>query len=635
MRRAILVTALCLAAGMAWVEARAAAPKEEFLVTEQLAAAIREAAPAAPLVKPAAARKVLVYGRWPTHPESVACCFVAMEAIGRKTGAFEAVASGDPAVFEPESLRQFDAVVMNNTHERFPMLPLDFDELDKAAQEAALAREEIRKKSLLDFVAGGKGIVGVHGAVAGGVRWPEYLELLNGAYGGHFTEEVWVKSVEPEHPLCAPLGGRSFDVTDEIYMFKEPHDAAKARLLMSLDLEKMADPGRNPEKYYPVSWVREYGKGRVFYCSLGHFASAYTTPEVLLHYLAGIQFAIGDLEADASLPTKGEAAGTLDVYFLDMMGGASTLIVTPLGESVLIDTGSREPSSPVHRDAERILRAARLAGLRQIDFLVTTHFHSDHFGGIHELTRRIPVKKFLDKGHLPPEKESQREPFQRLYQLYREATGGKVEPLGPGDDLPLRNDPTGKLPPLRLHCVAAEMRIEGFEGDVDAAVPGFEIRPADESDNARSIALVLSYGRFELFAGGDITWNVEHHLAVPENRVGEVDVYQVTHHGLDQSNNPVLLKALAPSVCIAMNGPRKGIQPNTLLALGELPSVEAIYAIHYNTQYGDEGNPPLDFIANGKDPDKARFVKLSVRPDEGTFTVGIDVDGPRRTYHIE
>ena len=322
----------------------------------------------------------------------------------------------------------------------------------------------------------------------------------------------------------------------------------------------------------------------------------------------------------------------LDIYFLDMMGGASTLIVTPLGESVLIDTGSLEPK---HRDADRIFAAARQAGLQKIDYLVTTHFHSDHYGGILQLTKHIPVKTFLDKGHLPPDRERQSASFKKLYPLYREATGGKVEVIRVGDDLPLKNDPQERIPTLSLHCVAVEKQVEGFDGDVDAPVPGHVIREPDRSDNANSIALVLRYGKFDFFAGGDITWNVEHHLASPKNVVGEVDLYQVTHHGLDQSNNPILLRALNPTVSIAMNGPRKGIQPNTFRALQKLPDVKAVYQIHYNTQYGDEGNPPLEFIANGKDSTRGELIKVSVDPDRESFTVSIGVDGPKKSYAIK
>ena len=166
-------------------------------------------------------------------------------------------------------------------------------------------------------------------------------------------------------------------------------------------------------------------------------------------------------------------------------------------------------------------------------------------------------------------------------------------------------------------------------------MPGQVIREPDRSDNANSIALVLRYGKFDFFAGGDITWNVEHHLACPNNVVGEVDLYQVTHHGLDQSNNPILLRALNPTVCIAMNGPRKGIQPNTFRALQELPDVKAIYQIHYNTQYGDEGNTPPELIANAKDSTRGELIKVSVDPDGESFTVSIGVDGAKKTYAVK
>ncbi|HID77447.1 MAG TPA: MBL fold metallo-hydrolase [Planctomycetaceae bacterium] len=326
-----------------------------------------------------------------------------------------------------------------------------------------------------------------------------------------------------------------------------------------------------------------------------------------------------------------EPAGArpLRIYFLDMMGGASTLIVTPLGQSVLIDTGSLEPK---HRDADRIFAAARHAGLKQIDYLVTTHFHLDHFGGILRVTELLPVRTFMDKGHPPPEHEQQTPWFHRLYPLYRRATGGRVRTLGPGDAIPLANDPS--LPPLELRCVAAEKRVEGFDGDVDAPVSGFVIKPPDRSDNARSIALVLRYGRFGFFAGGDITWNVEHHLAWPRNRIGQVDLYQVTHHGLDQSNNPLLLRALDPVVAIAMNGPRKGIQPSTFRTLTSLRGLKDLYQIHYNTQYGDRGNAPRPFIANADDPTRGRWIRASVAPKADRFTVSIEPDGPSRTYAV-
>jgi beta-lactamase superfamily II metal-dependent hydrolase len=331
-------------------------------------------------------------------------------------------------------------------------------------------------------------------------------------------------------------------------------------------------------------------------------------------------------------PAKEENHKTLDIYFLDMVGGGSTLIVTPLGESILIDTGSLEPK---HRDADRMHLACKYAGLKHIDYLITTHFDSDHYGGILELSRRIPIKCFMDKGALPPKHQQAGKAFKKLYPLYQRATKGNVMPISTGDDVPLKNNPSGRIPPIKLHCIASEKQIEGFNGDIDALVEGCIIKKADEGDNARSIALVLSYGRFKFFAGGDITWNEEHHLAHPVNRVGKIDLYQVTHHGLDQSNNPLLLKALSPTVCVAMNGPKKGIQPNAFSALKALPSVKAIYQIHYNTIYGDEGNTAEGFIANKNDPEKGELIKASVNPEKGNFTVSIGVNGPKRTFPIQ
>jgi len=330
---------------------------------------------------------------------------------------------------------------------------------------------------------------------------------------------------------------------------------------------------------------------------------------------------------------QGGTEKTLDIYFLDMVGGGSTLIVTPMGESVLIDTGSREP---LHRDADRIFKACQDAGLKQIDYLITTHFHLDHFGAILELSKRIPIKFFFDKGVLPPADEQDSDWFRQLYPMYQQATKNNVKPLRAGDDVPLKNDPAGKILPVKLHCVASEKKIEDFNDDIDAPVEGFEIRKPDDSDNARSIALVLTYGKFVFFAGGDITWNVEHHLAHPVNRVGKIDLYQVTHHGLDLSNNSILLKAISPTVCVAMNGPRKGIEPNTFKAMKALSSVKAIYQIHYNTQFGDGGNTAPDFIANPKEnPKEGRYIKASVNPEKGIFTVSIGQDSSVRTYPIQ
>lgn len=332
-------------------------------------------------------------------------------------------------------------------------------------------------------------------------------------------------------------------------------------------------------------------------------------------------------------PVQAQEPRPLDIYFLDMVGGSSTLIVTPMGESVLIDTGSLRPE---HRDADRILKACEDAKLKQIDYLVTTHFHSDHFGAILEVSQRIPVKCFIDKGTRAPAGDGDNQFSKGLYSLYDQATKGNVKTIRVGDDIPLKNDPAGKVPAIKLHCVASDKKVEGFDGNIDAPVDGFKMESADDSDNARSVALLLTCGPFKFFAGGDITRNVELHLVQPVNRIGKVDLYQVTHHGLDLSNNDLLLKALSPTVAVASNGPRKGIMPQTFKSLTALPSLKELYQIHYNTQYGDAGNTKPDFIANPKDnPNKGEFIKATVHPDKGTFTIQIGPTGERRTYSIQ
>ncbi len=235
---------------------------------------------------------------------------------------------------------------------------------------------------------------------------------------------------------------------------------------------------------------------------------------------------------------------------------------------------------------------------------------------------------------LPSKNEQNTEWYRQLYPLYKEATTERILPSQAGEDIELKKDPSGKIPSVILHCVAAEKQIEGSKGTIDREIAGFERKDADETDNAKRIALLLTFGRFRFLAGADITWNVEHHLAHPVNRIGKIDLYQINHHGLDQSNNPIFLKAIDPTVCVALNGPKKGIQPNTFQALQRLPNVKAIYQLHFNILYGDNGNAPPEFIANKQDPDKGEFIKAVVELGAKFFTVSIGVDGVKKKYSL-
>jgi type 1 glutamine amidotransferase len=267
--------------------------------TEAQIAKIEAAAPAGAPVKPAKPRKVLVWcHEWAHLPNPFANR--ALEILARKTGAFEAVVSDDPAALLPDKLAAYDALVMNNIHEREPFLPQDFKQRPRDEQAALRARDRKIKDGILAFISGGKGVVGIHAATAAFQTWPAYGEMMGGYYGGHIVDDVTIRLEEPGHPLVACFGGKPFRIRDEIYIMKPPYARGKLRVLMSLDLEKTKDPGKRPDKDYAISWVRPYGQGRVFYTTLGHMPETYWNPLFLQHLLAGVQFATGDLAAEAA-----------------------------------------------------------------------------------------------------------------------------------------------------------------------------------------------------------------------------------------------------------------------------------------------------------------------------------------------
>ena len=264
--------------------------------TEQQIHNIEAAAPDRAPARPAKPRKVLVWGHtWTHQPNPYA--EKALEILGRKTDAFQAVVSDDPRLLLGDRLPQFDALVMNNIHEPNPFLPEDFAQRTGEQKAAARKFDEAVKQSILDYVRSGKGIVGIHAATAAFQSWPEYGEMMGGYYGGHIYQEVAVKLDDPQHPVNACFGGKPWRINDEIYIFREPYSRERLHVLLSLDLDRMDDPGKRSDKDYAVSWVRGYGRGRVFYTTLGHAAETYWNPLFLRHMLAGIQLAIGDLPA--------------------------------------------------------------------------------------------------------------------------------------------------------------------------------------------------------------------------------------------------------------------------------------------------------------------------------------------------
>ncbi len=316
---------------------------------------------------------------------------------------------------------------------------------------------------------------------------------------------------------------------------------------------------------------------------------------------------------------------TLDVYWIDVEGGAATLIVTPAGESILVDTGY-----PDERGAPRIHKVATaVAGLKRIDHLIVTHFHSDHFGGALDLSRLMPVGRVHDNGEASPPPDAKTAP---LVAAYAAAFVGRRRLLQPGDTIALQQEKSTARLALRLLGTR-----EQFVPPPPASPPNAECasavdKPADTSDNRNSAVLLLEFGPFRLFDGGDLTWNTEKRLACPVNPAGAVDVYQVTHHGLDQSNNPALVRALAPTVAVMNNGARKGTQPQTVATLKSTSSIRALYQVHKNVRDDGENSTADEYIANLEEHCAAHYIKMSVAPDGRRYTVSIPATGHSRTY---
>lgn len=271
--------------------------------TERQVQQIMAAAPREAPARPAKPRKVLVWGHvWTHQPNPFA--EKAVEILGSVTGAFEVVTSDDPRLLLGDRLPRFDALVMNNIHERDPFLPDGLGKFPKEQKAAAKKFDEAVKQSILEFVRSGKGVVGIHAATAALQNWTEYGEMMGGYYGGHVHQEVAVKLDDPQHAVNACFEGKPFRIRDEVYIFREPYSRRNLRILLSLDVGQMEDPGKRPDRDYAVSWVRQYGKGRVFYTTLGHAVETYWNPLFLKHLLAGVQFAIGDLEGESAPSAK-------------------------------------------------------------------------------------------------------------------------------------------------------------------------------------------------------------------------------------------------------------------------------------------------------------------------------------------
>ncbi len=303
----------------------------------------------------------------------------------------------------------------------------------------------------------------------------------------------------------------------------------------------------------------------------------------------------------------------LRIYFIDVEGGQSTLFVTPQHESLLIDTGWPGENG---RDADRIAAVAKKAGLSKIDYVLITHYHADHAGGIPQLVARIPVGTFLDHG---PNSEFDKGITEKDYAEYQKllATGKyKVLEPKPGDILPIKGF-KATVVSTDGHLIANPLP---GGGEANPYCQGVADPPADQTENSHSLGIEINFGKLKLLDLGDLTRDKEFQLACPANKLGHIDVYIVSHHGWDQSSSKVFVDAIHPRVAVMDNGAKKGGSTSVLKTIEASPGLETLWQIHYSEEGGLASNTADPYIANPQGPDSAFGFELTVSKD-GSFDV--------------
>ena len=287
-----------------------------------------------------------------------------------------------------------------------------------------------------------------------------------------------------------------------------------------------------------------------------------------------------------------QSSKTLDIYIADTEGGKAALYVSPSGETLMIDSGN-----PGGRDTDRIMAMFADAGVKRIDYLVSTHYHVDHVGGMPELAKRVPIVHYVDHG---PSVE-QREQAQNFSATYAELYGkAKHTVVKPGDRVPVAGFE------FRIVTAAAETLKKPLTGggQPNSLCAQFQKKedPTSPDENANSVGAVITFGQFRAIDLGDLLWNKEFELMCPNNQVGTVDVYMVTHHGLDRSGPEVLVHGVRPRVAVMQNGTRKGGSIQAYQIMRSSPGLEDIWQLHWSYTGGIEHNPAGVFIANVDEP---------------------------------
>ncbi len=312
---------------------------------------------------------------------------------------------------------------------------------------------------------------------------------------------------------------------------------------------------------------------------------------------------------------------SLQIYAIDVEGGQSTLIVSPSGQSLLIDTGWPGDDG---RDADRIMAAAHDAGLKEIDYVLITHYHRDHVGGVPQLIDGIKVGTFVDHGA-----NLEDSPVTRTdYAAYEKAIAGHAHVVvKPGWALPIKGLDVRVLTAAGDH-IADPLPNAGEANPYCSAEPATR---ADDSENARSVGVLITFGKFRFLDLGDLTKKKELELVCPNNMIGTTDLLLVSHHGSDESNTKALVWAVHPRVAIMNNGARKGASPAAWKIVRESPGLEDLWQLHYAAESDKDHNVDPDHIANVKENCEGKSFKVTAEND-GTFTVTNTRTGQQKTY---